>query len=945
MTEEGRQRRLRLHTQNSFSPDIQGLRAVAVVLVFAYHMFPSSLPGGFVGVDVFFVISGYLITGLLLKDLARNGRIGLLAFYGRRVKRLLPAASAVLIAVGCFHWLLPASTWDGLSQQLTASALYYQNWWLGLQSVDYLGSEVAPGPLQHFWSLAVEEQYYIAWPLFFLFISLIFSRYGSRRPLALAWSVGIIFLISFAHSVLFSRANPEMAYFASSTRAWELALGGLLNFVHPGFIVRHCSLARTVGLAMILASCFLISADSLFPGYVALLPTSGTCLIIICSNLPAQNPLRLFTLRPVQYLGDVSYSLYLWHWPVIIFYTSVVSTARIVDEIFMIGLALVLADLSKRLLEDPLRRKDYLLGTRWPFLLGILCTGLSLLSAWLVYQAYLDKRNLATNSAQDGAITPSPLEATLDRPALAKLGCHTSQDESVPRACSFGNENSPIHLALVGDSHALQWSPAFREIAEANGWRFTLFTKSACTYAPVLVGVGSPARAYRECLEWRHRVREEIHRLHPSHVIFAQSRAYRIFDERNPDQNIERLAAAYEQSWQDLQERGIGVLAIRDTPRMTIDAPTCLTAPGNAPEDCFSDRAVVLDTEDRPDPLLVAAAWTPDVFVLDMSDLICDSTRCPAVSGNFLIWRDRHHLTATFVKSLKPAVAEQLAVVLEIGPIQVNQPRRTNHVSAEALAAASNDVPIVYERRCFNRPDQFPLITCEFGGTDSSRTMVLIGDSRAAQWSPALIRVAQQRNLKLVTLLNSSCPLGNLALTDRSCSNWSTAVAGWIELNRPDILVVSQSRGYRVADIPRGRPNAAALADGLSLWLDEVSPFQPVVFLVADTPRLGQNPLDCLANAAHDASLSCATRKEAALPNANRPDPLALVAKSTDRVVLLDLNDRLCPPNGDICPPLVAGYIAWRTKYLLTTKFVSSTSKVLERLILGDHDEAVSSDL
>jgi peptidoglycan/LPS O-acetylase OafA/YrhL len=161
MTDQRRKRALQLYLQSSFSPDIQGLRALAVTLVFAYHLFPTSLPGGFVGVDVFFVISGYLITGLLLKDLNSSGRIALLDFYGRRVKRLLPAASAVLVAVAFLHPLLPTARWEGLSQQIAASALYYQNWLLGLQSVDYLTADADPGPLQHFWSLAVEEQYYI----------------------------------------------------------------------------------------------------------------------------------------------------------------------------------------------------------------------------------------------------------------------------------------------------------------------------------------------------------------------------------------------------------------------------------------------------------------------------------------------------------------------------------------------------------------------------------------------------------------------------------------------------------------------------------------------------------------------------------------------------------------------------------------------------------------
>jgi hypothetical protein len=172
-----------------------------------------------------------------------------------------------------------------------------------------------------------------------------------------------------------------------------------------------------------------------------------------------------------------------------------------------------------------------------------------------------------------------------------------------------------------------------------------------------------------------------------------------------------------------------------------------------------------------------------------------------------------------------------------------------------------------------------------------------------------------------------------MKLAERSCSSWADAVAEWIEQNRPDILVISQSRGYRVADVERGRPNAAALAEGLAQWLDSTTPVPDRKFLLADTPRLARHPLECMEKATHDASLTCATRKDTALPDSQSPDPLTLVANASNSVTLIDLNDQLCPPDGNICPPLIEGEIVWRTKYLLTATYSASLSEELERLL------------
>ena len=204
--------------------EIQGLRAIAVLLVLIFHVWPESIPGGYVGVDVFFVISGSLITGGLLRELERDGHLRLAAFYARRARRLLPAAALVLVVTLAGSLLiLPASRWEPIAHEVVASSIYVQNWWLASSAVDYWGADNAASPLQHFWSLSIEEQFYLFWPVAMLMAAgLPFFVLSLRVRLALV--MGLVFLVSIAASVWLTPTNPEQAYFFTHTRAWELAL-------------------------------------------------------------------------------------------------------------------------------------------------------------------------------------------------------------------------------------------------------------------------------------------------------------------------------------------------------------------------------------------------------------------------------------------------------------------------------------------------------------------------------------------------------------------------------------------------------------------------------------------------------------------------------------------------------------------------------------------------
>ena len=276
-------------TERDFRPDIQGMRAIAVGMVVLYHLYPNVLPGGFAGVDVFFVISGFLITGHLLREYQKNGRISLLGFWGRRAKRLVPAAALVLsVTWVASRLILPATALDDTARQIRASALYFQNWQLAWNAVDYLKSDNAASPVQHFWSLSVEEQFYLGWPLLFLLAALVALTARKRGRIArghqaLVVLAGAVVVCSFAYSVYYTRVNPAGAYFVTTTRIWELGLGGLIALLPARAAARlgRAGLLGCVGLALVIASAFVLSGSMAFPGALALLPAGGAALLII----------------------------------------------------------------------------------------------------------------------------------------------------------------------------------------------------------------------------------------------------------------------------------------------------------------------------------------------------------------------------------------------------------------------------------------------------------------------------------------------------------------------------------------------------------------------------------------------------------------------------------------------------------------------------------------
>lgn len=369
--------------------EIQGLRAIAVLLVLIFHVWPESIPGGYVGVDVFFVISGSLITGGLLRELERDGHLRLAAFYARRARRLLPAAALVLVVTLAGSLLiLPASRWEPIAHEVVASSIYVQNWWLASSAVDYWGADNAASPLQHFWSLSIEEQFYLFWPVAMLMAAgLPFFVLSLRVRLALV--MGLVFLVSIAASVWLTPTNPEQAYFFTHTRAWELALGGLLALWLPGLPIARQWAATSgfVGLTMIMVAAFLLNSGSLFPGYIALLPVVGAALVIFAGR-QITGPAGILRNGFMQWVGDRSYSIYLWHWPLVVWYDFVFREVSLVGGAGLVATTLLLAHLSYEHVEQRFRLGA--LHIRRTLALGAASIGLSILVAGSVSVMLID---------------------------------------------------------------------------------------------------------------------------------------------------------------------------------------------------------------------------------------------------------------------------------------------------------------------------------------------------------------------------------------------------------------------------------------------------------------------------------------------------------------------------------------------------------------------------
>lgn len=648
-----------------FIPELHGLRGVALAMVVVFHLFGRGRVSG--GIDVFLVLSGFLATASLARRLRQGGRFEYARHVARVATRLVPAAALVLAAtVAGALLLLPQNRWSGVADQAAASAWYWQNWYLIRFAFDYGAAGVAASPLQHFWSLSVQGQFYLLWPLVLLAAARVGgpARVGRRLFITSA----ALSLASFAFAVRLGATDQSVSYLHSLTRWWELGAGALLALA-----LRRLALPSALravvgwgGLALVLTSGIVFDGAESFPGPAALWPVLGTLAVLLASGATGGtgwSPSRLLTGRALHWLGDISYPLYLWHWPLLVYYLAARDRPGVgLGGSLVVAVASVLlAWGTQRWLVDPLlARRDAFTPRRVALHVGVplLVGGLLLIAGarYLDARADADLARAAESSAEhpgaaviaaDGTVgqgafadppAPAPASADRDKPRhYRKEGCvQSARGATEVLVCEWvASDNAERTVVVTGASHVDQWLPAIEAVARTRSRRLYLVIKLGCPFVGAEPGPGiTPAEYSPSCLEWNRGAEDVIRGLHPDAVITRGTRTH--------GADPETAETAAEPVWKRLAADGVTVLALRDTPRF-LDAPTtCLQSVGDATACGRSRASVYLETAP------FAGELPERVVRIDPSGVVCPGSWCPAVIGNVLVYRDAEHLTASY---------------------------------------------------------------------------------------------------------------------------------------------------------------------------------------------------------------------------------------------------------------------------------------------------------
>ena len=657
--------------------DIEGLRGVAVLLVLAFHAGVPGLAGGYVGVDVFFVISGYLITGLLWRELSRENRISLAGFYARRVRRLLPAAGLVLVVTALAVFLtLPFLDWDRSGWDIMSAGTYVSNFRFAFDSTDYLAADLAPSAVLQYWSLSVEEQFYLVWPLALIGLWSIARRVPTARLRIMTLGLGGIAVASLVSSIILTTAAQPWAFFMMPTRAWEFALGGLVAL----WAVSGRSLPRGlaaplgwVGLAAVVAAGMFFSVSTVFPGTAALLPVLGAAALILAGTVTVSGGVAgALRWRGLTATGRVSYSWYLWHWPFLVLGGALLGTdLSLWQSCGLVAASWLPAYLTYRYVETPIRLQNSRTATgrlssrggAWALGAAITVVVIAAGALLLVWPEKsgpaLPVAQSAVSTATDpepaqaGELTPRIGDARADIPKSYADGCHLQVLDQASVDCAYGNKGATTRVMLLGDSHAAQWLPALREIGDQQDWLVLNRTKSSCPVGGSQSQLEAPFnRPYTECDQWLHSIATELEQTPVDLVIVS---GYQPRFGGPASQDPEAWRSALNQDLVNIKSRAGAVVVIGDTPYLAQDVPACLAKHSDSVEECASRRTDVLaNGADR------AAAELSGLPYLDMTDGICGATYCEAVRFGRVVWRDAHHITASYAAALGPALQSQL---------------------------------------------------------------------------------------------------------------------------------------------------------------------------------------------------------------------------------------------------------------------------------------------
>ncbi|GAA3607646.1 acyltransferase family protein [Marihabitans asiaticum] len=605
--------------------------------------------------------------------------------------RLLPAALTVLaVTVVATRLLAPSTQWAGTAKEIIASAFYVQNWVLASSSVDYLAEGEAPSPVQHYWSLSIEEQFYLIWPILILAVFVVAGRCRWRAASVARVVIGGMVALSLGVSVWQTTVSPASAYFITPTRMWELAVGGLVATVgsmsgSPRLRALAVPVAW-VGLGAVVIAGVTYSGDTPFPGYTALLPVLGTAAVIWAGTQSAASPTGVLQARPVQWLGDVSYSVYLWHWPLVVLlpYASGGSLG-VLDQVVIVVTTLVLAGLTKTYVEDRYRhprpgarlRRSYAAAAAGMAVIAAVGTVQIAESTYRTDQAEGELASalgsadpcLGAGALREGqgqctidpgaTLVPSVDLAAEDKSDAYADGCWTNQPFTDRATCTYGD--GPTRIALVGNSHAGHWLPALQIIAEKNDWAITTFLVSRCAVTDARQRFDTEQMT-QNCYDYGQWVQEQTSGDTFDLVITSERQSVPVLGTTMATTGP-KAVTGYTSYLRDWAAGGTKILAIKDPTFPGIDVPECLAENPGDHSRCSAPRSEwIID-----DPLMAAVEMVdlPTVTSVSFDDFVCGPTTCDGAIGGVVAYFDSSHLTATYVATMAPFMEQPILAALE----------------------------------------------------------------------------------------------------------------------------------------------------------------------------------------------------------------------------------------------------------------------------------------
>ena len=669
-----------------FRLDIEGMRGVAVAVVVLFHAGVKWFAGGFVGVDVFFVLSGFLITGLLLDERGRSDTINLSRFYARRARRLLPASMAVFVAtIFLAKWLMSPLDLVDLGPQARWVALFGSNIWFSSHATDYLQPDVV-SPFQQYWSLAVEEQFYLVWPFLILVLSL-GAKSAKVRLRRVAIGVSVVVAASFVSAIWLTSVRQPSAFFLLPPRAWELgagALGAVALRLGFGLSTRIAHKVALLGAIAVVVPVFAYGASTEFPGWMALPPVLGTVALLLAgsastgseggagaSDVTQSHVTRLLQGRPLRWLGRYSYSLYLWHWPLLVIPAA--AAGRVLngwERAMLVGLSVLAAVVTFHLVEDRFRHLQFLtrrVSSSYAFGAVLVITALASSSALPTKQSIAESvSKSATNGDSDLSVTlaKAVAEAPQDQAVVYDNECHrpTETDESTVElnlaACTTGNTaaGAPT-VMLIGDSHAAHWQPALSELATENGWQLSSLTRSFCPIVEVPVELESAKAHYLQCDLWREKIFQLVEVVRPSVVVIGHRSSYY---EEQVGTDVWDVAL---QNTVSRLSPFTKVLVLRDLPSAPNSVPKCILS---NTDDLDSCEFPVEDDDTAEAERERAVVEGVGGRYVDPTGIVCPQGTCEVIDGDYVVFSDSNHLTASYSRSIAGELAKLVEPALGI---------------------------------------------------------------------------------------------------------------------------------------------------------------------------------------------------------------------------------------------------------------------------------------